>query len=106
MTFTDSETPATFHRGVTLRKSFKKFAKPFQIKKLERLSSEKGETGTNEPSKRPLLSKPFVAVIHKFHWFSFVALSFPGGLVARIRGSHPRGPGSIPGPGVSFCTFP
>ena len=29
----------------------------------------------------------------------------PCGLVARIRGSHPRGPGSIPGTGRCFCRF-
>ena len=42
VTFTDSETPATFHRGVAIRKSFKKFAKPFNIKKIDRLSLDKG----------------------------------------------------------------
>ncbi|CAM4559450.1 unnamed protein product [Leuciscus chuanchicus] len=29
--------------------------------------------------------------------------TFPGGLVVRIRRSHRRGPGSIPGQGMSFC---
>ncbi|RXN36091.1 hypothetical protein ROHU_003254 [Labeo rohita] len=30
---------------------------------------------------------------------------FPGGLVVRIRRSHRRGPGSIPGQGTLFCRF-
>ncbi|CAM4559630.1 unnamed protein product [Leuciscus chuanchicus] len=29
--------------------------------------------------------------------------TFPGGLVVRIWRSHRRGPGSIPGQGMSFC---
>ena len=34
----------------------------------------------------------------------FLSSVLPGGLVVRIRGSHPRGPGSIPGLGT-FCNF-
>ena len=32
-------------------------------------------------------------------------LSIPHGLMARILGSHPRGPGSIPGVGEHFSLF-
>ena len=31
--------------------------------------------------------------------------TFPCGLVARISGSHPGGPGSIPGKGETFLLF-
>ena len=46
------------------------------------------------------------------HEGSFIKVSYfmlscavPCGLVARIRGFHPRGPGSIPGMGVFCCIF-
>ena len=32
-------------------------------------------------------------------------ISLRYGLVVRIAGSHPAGPGSIPGTGTPFCTF-
>ena len=44
----------------------------------------------------------FVAITHNYDLTFVAKYSIPCGLVARIRGSHPRGPGSIPGTGKPF----
>ena len=41
----------------------------------------------------------------KFHKFTHVHIIIPHGLMARILGFHPRGPGSIPGVGDHFFVF-
>ncbi|KAI6656471.1 hypothetical protein LOD99_1267 [Oopsacas minuta] len=47
ISFTDSETPATFQRSVAIRKSFKKLAKPFNVKKIDRSSLDKDSSDTD-----------------------------------------------------------
>ena len=44
----------------------------------------------------------FVAVLFKLRLRLFLQ-PIPHGLMARILGFHPRGPGSIPGVGEHFC---
>ena len=36
---------------------------------------------------------------------TLLSSAFPGGLVVRIRGSHPSGPGSIPGLGTFLISL-
>ena len=54
-------------------------------------------------SYRDVINKGRVSSICAFNiGFETHPLAFPRGLVARISGFHPEGPGSIPGAGESF----